>query len=176
MTLVVNLIGGPGSGKSTIAAYTFAMLKRNNLNVELVTEYAKDKVWEGSLGVLENQIYVFGKQQHKLHRVAKHVDVVIMDSALILSPIYDKTKSKHFKALVLEEVNKYDNLNIFIERSSEGNYSQTGRYQTENEALEIDEQIKDFLDQNSIDYKKIELNTDTFVTLPKIVYNEISKR
>lgn len=42
-TLVVNLFGGPGSGKSTGAAYVFARLKMLGYNAELVTEFAKDK-------------------------------------------------------------------------------------------------------------------------------------
>ena len=34
-TLVVNLFGGPGSGKSTGAAYVFARLKMLGYNAEL---------------------------------------------------------------------------------------------------------------------------------------------
>lgn len=45
-TLLVTLSGAPGAGKSTGAAYIFAMLKMQGINAELVTEYAKDKVWE----------------------------------------------------------------------------------------------------------------------------------
>ena len=44
-TLVVNLYGAPGSGKSTGAAYIFAKLKMLGVNCELITEFAKDKVW-----------------------------------------------------------------------------------------------------------------------------------
>jgi hypothetical protein len=41
MTVVVNLFGGPGTGKSTTASGVFYHLKRDNRNVELVQEYAK---------------------------------------------------------------------------------------------------------------------------------------
>ena len=44
--IVVNLFGAPGAGKSTGAAYIFAMLKMAGINAELVTEFAKDKVYE----------------------------------------------------------------------------------------------------------------------------------
>lgn len=43
-TIVVNLFGVPGAGKSTGAAYIFYRLKINGINAELVTEFAKDKV------------------------------------------------------------------------------------------------------------------------------------
>jgi len=46
--LVVNLFGAPGAGKSTGAAYIFSQLKMAGINAELVTEFAKDKVWEES--------------------------------------------------------------------------------------------------------------------------------
>ena len=44
--IVVNLIAAPGSGKSTIAAGVFEELKWEGVNAELITEFAKDKVWE----------------------------------------------------------------------------------------------------------------------------------
>lgn len=44
--IVINLFGGPGSGKSTGAAYIFSQLKMKGINCELITEYAKDKTWE----------------------------------------------------------------------------------------------------------------------------------
>lgn len=171
--VVINIIGGPGSGKSTIATHVFSNLKLDGVDIELVTEYAKDKVWEGSLNVLENQIYVFGKQQHRLYRVAQHVDVVITDSPLFLSPVYDKTNSFHFKNLVLEEINKYNNINIFLERSREVNYTQKGRYQTEEEALNIDNRIKNFLDENNIDYNSVVTNKRNLNTIRNIIYDKL---
>lgn len=44
-TLVINLFGAPGSGKSSGAAYIFSQLKKLGIDCELVTEYAKDKCW-----------------------------------------------------------------------------------------------------------------------------------
>ena len=42
--LLISLYSGPGSGKSTGAAWIFAKLKLAGVNAELVTEFAKDKV------------------------------------------------------------------------------------------------------------------------------------
>lgn len=61
MTKVINLFGGPGCGKSTGAAYIFSLLKMKGMNVELVTEFAKDKTWEHNSKALTCQPYVFGK-------------------------------------------------------------------------------------------------------------------
>ena len=43
---VVNLFAGPGSGKSTTASGLFHLLKLDNKKTELVTEYAKDAIYE----------------------------------------------------------------------------------------------------------------------------------
>ena len=59
--LVVNLFGVPGAGKSTGAAYVFSKLKMKGINAELVTEFAKDIVWENNSRGLKNQEYIFGK-------------------------------------------------------------------------------------------------------------------
>ena len=40
--MIINLFGGPGTGKSTGAAYIFAKLKMCGVNCELITEFAKD--------------------------------------------------------------------------------------------------------------------------------------
>ena len=47
--IVVNLFGVPSAGKSTGAAYIFSRLKMEGINAELITEFAKDKVWENIL-------------------------------------------------------------------------------------------------------------------------------
>lgn len=131
-TIVINLYGGPGCGKSTIAALVFGKLKQKGINCELVTEYAKDKVWEESYTTLKNQIYVFGKQLHRMWRLNNKVNVIITDSPLPLSIIYDSEKDVNFENLVMSEFNKFDNFNIIINRSTK--YQIEGRYQTEEEA------------------------------------------
>ena len=56
-TLIINLIGGPGSGKSTTAAGLFYKLKQMGIDCEMALEFAKDNVWEESLMTLNDQIY-----------------------------------------------------------------------------------------------------------------------
>ena len=58
--LIINLFGAPGAGKSTGAAYVFSQLKAAGVNAELVTEFAKDKVWERNKGRFrESGIYLW---------------------------------------------------------------------------------------------------------------------
>ena len=166
--IIINLIGGPGSGKSTCAAGIFYKLKQMGYNCELVTEYAKDKVWEESLKVLDNQFYVFGKQHQRMFRLNDKVDFIITDSPLPISIIYNKSDSLYFNDLVIEQYNKFHNFMFFIKRP-EDTYQEEGRLQTRNEAEEIDKRIKDMMHKYEIPY--IELQCDEAVHyISRIVY------
>ena len=88
--VVISIYGQPGAGKSTISAYIFAKLKMLGVNCELVTEFAKDKVWEENNTALSNQIYIFAKQYYRMSRCTGQVDVIVTDSPLFLSPFYNK--------------------------------------------------------------------------------------
>ena len=135
-TLIVNFYGGPGSGKSTMAARVFAELKDLGLNVELATEYAKDLTWQQSFHVLGNQVYIFAKQQHRIWRLDGKVDIILTDAPLLNSLVYGET-SQSFKDLVIEEYFKRPTIDIFLKRTK--NYNPAGRSQTLDEAKEIDD-------------------------------------
>ncbi len=145
--LIVNLFAGPGAGKSTTAAALFANLKLNNMNAELVTEYAKDLTWEESQA-LECQELVYGKQLWRQKRLYKHVDCIITDSPILIGTVY--TTNTLLRELILEEFRSQNNLNIFISRTKE--YSRVGRSQTEGQAKQIDQLLLKFLKDNEIDF------------------------
>lgn len=130
--IVVNLFGAPGAGKSTGAAYIFSKLKMAGVNAELVTEYAKDKVWEESKKTFENQAYIFGHQYFRISRCADKVDVVITDSPILLSIIYnnDPALGKAFDEMVKQVHNSYKSYNYYLERVKP--YNPVGRFQDEN--------------------------------------------
>lgn len=148
--LVVNLFGAPGAGKSTGAAYVFSKLKMAGVNAELVTEFAKDKVWEGSQAVFQNQAYIFGKQYFRISRLQGKVDVVITDSPILLSGFYssDEILGKEFDALVTKVFNSYPSMNVFIDRVKP--YNPAGRFQTESESDNLAYKLKDFLNEHGV--------------------------
>jgi len=132
--LVINLFGAPGAGKSTGAAYIFAMLKMAGIKCELVTEFAKDKVYEETKEVWNNQQYIFGKQSFRMGRLKDKVKVVITDSPLVLSALYneDDVLGSQFDNVVLNVFNQYHNINYFVNRTKP--YNPDGRHQTEIES------------------------------------------
>jgi nicotinamide riboside kinase len=152
-TLVINLIGGPGSGKSTTASGIFYTLKKMGINCEMALEFAKDKVWEESYKILDDQFYIFGKQYHKLFRLNGKVDVIITDSPLVISMLYNKTPSKYFNDFVLEQFNTFYNLTFFLNRLE--NYQEEGRIQTKEESEALDNVLKDILHKNDVYFHEI---------------------
>ena len=150
--ILVNLFGSPGTGKSTGAAYIFSQLKMLGFNAELVTEFAKDKVWEESKAVFNNQAYIFGKQYFRISRCADKVDVIVTDSPLLLSVIYnnDPVLGEEFNQVVRRVMNSYDCQNFFLVRTKE--YNPVGRFQTEEESDKIADEIQQMLENEGIDY------------------------
>ncbi|MFW6310864.1 MAG: AAA family ATPase [Nanoarchaeota archaeon] len=148
--LVVNLFAGPGCGKSTMMASIFSELKWKGYECEMSTEYAKDKVWEGSSHVLNNQVYITGKQYHKLYNLKNKIDIIVTDSPLLLGLYYGKNEPLVYKEMILTYFKQFNNFNIVLER--EKKYNPNGRNQSEEEAKFIDDYIKKSLDVNNIDY------------------------
>lgn len=171
MTLIVNFFGGPSCGKSTIAAGVFYELKRKMFNVELVTEFAKDLVWEKRKSALDCQPYVFGKQLHKIERLIDQTDVIVTDSPILLSVIYNKKYPESFTNSVVEIFNSMNNLSYFIDRN-EKKYDYNGREQTMEEAIDIDHRIKDFLNYKNIKYQDILKHYDNINKVIMDIENE----
>lgn len=145
--LIVNLYGAPGAGKSTGAAYVFAKLKMAGVNAELVTEFAKDKVWEESDVALKNQAYIFGEQLFRLTRLQDKVDVVVTDSPILMSVLYTQKNSPldtpEFDGLVTHISNSFDTFDAFIERTK--TFNPAGRLQNETESDGIAREMMLFL-------------------------------
>lgn len=174
--IVVNLFGSPSAGKSTAAAYIFAQLKMHGINCELVTEFAKDKTWEHNTGALSNQAYVFGKQCYRMSRCAEQVDVIITDSPLLLSIIYNNNPvlGDDFNKTVLNVFNSYNNINYLLNRVKP--YNPTGRTQTEEESNVIGIQIKQMLTDNAINFEEKTGENSSYEKIIQDVLSVVAKK
>lgn len=174
--IVVNLFGAPGAGKSTGAAYIFAMLKFQNLNVELITEFAKDKVYEETKEVWNNQQYIFGKQSFRVSRLNKKVEVVVTDAPLFLSAFYnhDDILGESFNETVKNVFNSYDNRNYFLKRSKP--YNPKGRFQSEEESDEMSIQLQEFLKNNNIPFTIRSGNKETYDLIIEEILAELNSK
>ena len=136
--IVINLFGGPGIGKSTIAAGVFSMLKLRGVNCELVTEYAKDLTWDEDWDTLSDQMKVTDEQYKRVKRLEGKVDVVITDSPILGGAMY--CNNSYIIGYIHHVHNKFDNRNFLLNRVKP--FSDVGRSQTEDEAVEIDQRLR----------------------------------
>lgn len=141
--LIVNLHGGPGAGKSTLAAALFATLKNRKVSAELVTEVAKEFAWEGRTAPLRCQPYVFGQQLWRIERLrGSGVDVVVTDSPIAASIVYaPRGTPASFLAAVQAYAMAEKALNVFVKRGA--GYDPRGRIQTLDQARELDGRIRE---------------------------------
>ncbi len=174
--IVVNLFGGPGSGKSTLSAGVFSLLKLHGVNCELVTEFAKDLTWEERNVAISNQYYIFGKQHHRLYRLQNKVDVIITDAPLLFNVVYGKLYSNVddvFFDLVYNLNAEFNNLNFFLNRTKL--YEESGRSQTFEEAKHIDEIITDVLEKGSWKFNIVDGDYKGINTITNCVLNYFDK-
>lgn len=170
-TLVVSFFGGPGSGKSIFAADVFSKLKWKGHTAELAFEYAKTKVWEKSINVLNNQVYVFGKQHHITNRLLGQVQFIVTDSPFLLSCIYDSNNDPNLQSLVITEYKKLNTYNFFLLRD-ESKFEVGGRLQNLEESKAIDNRIINLMNKNSISFDYIKSHPENV----SIVVEKILKK
>lgn len=168
--VVVNLLGEPGCGKSTAATYIFSMLKMLGINCEYVSEFVKDKVYEENETVPKYQEYVFGKQSFRLDRVKDKVDVIITDSPLILSALYntDEVLGEDFNNVVVRKFNSFDNYNILLTRHHE--YVEDGRFHNEKQAIDLRTNLINMLEKYNIEYEVRDSDMEEY---NKLIYDII---
>lgn len=151
----------------------YSTIKRHGINAEYVSEFAKDKVYENNGEVFKHQEYLFGKQSFKMGRVKNKVQVMIVDSPLILSAVYntDEVLGEDFNKTVLNVFNSYNNRNYLLTRYY--SYENEGRFQNEDEAKEIRKEIIDKLNQYNIKYEEIDSTESNCEYIVEEVMEEI---
>jgi predicted ATPase len=159
ITKYINLFGGPGTGKSTTAASLFVAMKKAGYKVELVTEVAKDFVWEDRATTLTIQPYITIKQFRNLFRLKGKVEYVITDAPILLGCVYADRYAPNLPASYKQfiiDLHKQEldpSINIALRRAF--SYDESGRYQSEKEAQEIDEAIVNLLSENGVRWSAI---------------------
>ena len=161
MTTVVNMLGGSGIGKSTTAAGLYYNMKLAGINVELVREYVKILAWQGTKIGQFDQVNIFGEQCKLEHTLYGKVDYIVTDSPILLAPIYEVfyhgdsiMEEAAIKFLNKAKSNGVKHVNIVLGRNKP--YDTRGRYQTEEEALDVDTRTLAFLNEYSMSYHSVD--------------------
>lgn len=101
------------------------------------------------------RIYLFSVENGWSSRCADKVDVIITDSPLLLSIVYNDNPvlGDSFNETVKNVFNSFNSMNFVLNREKE--YNPVGRNQTESEAKEVDVQVREILDQEKISYDMV---------------------
>ena len=176
-TKVINLFGGPGAGKSTIASGLFYEFKIKDIPCDNPYEFPKQVAWEDNLSQITDQLYILANQHRGLVRSYGKVDYIILDSPLLLSLLYKngytgdypaKFYGDSFDHMVLDLFNSYDNINIFLERP-EKEFQVEGRFQDQDESLMLDNKLKDILYMYNIPYHSVTVGENTVSDIMKLL-------
>lgn len=172
--MVVNMFAGPSVGKSTTAAAVFHELKKASVKVELVHEFAKQMVWNCRSDIFTEQDYLFAHQHRLIRQLVQHdIDVAIVDSSLLLSLVYRPDwYPNSFDQFVLDVFRTYNNVNIFIERNPEFDYVQAGRNESYEQAIQVDQTIRNMLICNNIPFHSIQSGQDCVSDIIRHLYDK----
>lgn len=142
----ICLYSGPGAGKSRLAARLYGEL--TEFPVDLVSEYVKKWAYEGRKISGFDQIKIFGEQIVREELILKSGRSIITDSPIPLQLIYAQKYKVDCWPSLMEIAKDFDkkwpSVNIFLDRVGIP-YDNTGRYESFNEALQLDRNIIDFL-------------------------------
>ena len=157
---VINLLSGPGAGKSVTAHFLTAFMKARQLKVEYVHEHAKECVWNNmghdthnAGGIFTEQDYMLANQHQLLRRlVGRDVKYAVTDTSLLLGLAYAPDwYPPELKPFLLSLYHSYTNINVFIDRGDIP-YEVEGRNQTVTESYEKDMETKSILIDNNIPF------------------------
>ncbi len=167
MTKIINIFGGPGVGKSGIAAGVFSKMKANHMQVEFAAEVAKDYVWEERFNILKNdQLTIFAKSHRQIDRLRNRVDYVITDCPLLMHIVYiPKGSYKGLEPLIVEIAQSFENINIVLTRAEKAVHTEVGRYHNIDEAQVLDREIKNLLDKYDPTYYTIPVHNNSTETI-----------
>jgi nicotinamide riboside kinase len=173
--IVINLFGGPCVGKTFLSWNLAAKLRKEGIMSEIASEYVKRLIYEEREKTIQNQRYIFAKQEYSIYSLLDHNQVIITDSPILLSIIYQRgSLVESFAPFALEVFNLYNNVNYLLKRHYP--YQEDARVQkTEQEGVYYDNAIKNFLDKNDIIYKEIISNDDTVDLIAKDILTKINE-
>jgi tRNA uridine 5-carbamoylmethylation protein Kti12 len=156
-TKIINLIGGPGSKKSLVAAGLILQLNLQEKSVEHLADYAKHLVWQKDFETLKNQYYVAQKQYKVLRVIDGEVQFMVVEGSLPQLLYYNRNFKENICDIAKTETqiknwyHEFENINIFVERDSSP-YIKGPRIQDEEEAKEIDQTMINILKRNNIPF------------------------
>lgn len=177
MSKLINLFGGPGIGKSGVAAGITYKMKKKHINVNNPYEFPKKLAWDNNIPAISDQLYVFANQHRGIAECYGKVDYIVIDSPILFSTIYHRYYTKGYPAemygkvfhdMVIDLHRRYSSINILLERG-ETKHNDDERFQNYKQSVEIDDLCKKVLDETGSKYYSVKVNGDSVKNIMKII-------
>lgn len=149
---VIEMLSGPGAGKSCAALFLAAHMKARGFKVEYVREIPKDLVWDGRTpsndpnlpdhSMMTEQDFILAHQNNLLRRMLAHdIEYVVTDTSMLLGLVYAPPwYPPSFETFLLDIHSSYNNITFYVDRGDIP-YVEAGRNETELEAKTKDLEV-----------------------------------
>jgi len=146
----INILGGPCTGKSTVASYVFASLKEKGYNVEFVPEYVKRWTFINRKPKSFDQVYLFAQQMHAEDEIlSAGIDYVVTECPIYLAYFYAQLMvSVNLLNILKQFEKKYPSIDIFLPLAHNP-YINVARFHDKEEAMRISRSLESFLSDSS---------------------------
>ena len=176
---VINLIGAPGSGKSTTMLGLTYQMKMLGLSVENTPEYFKELILEGTDKCrFGGQLMVLAEQNKRLDRCVETNDFVITDCPLPLIGYYTHKAGGYapsFDKMANEMYEMYDNVVYFIERTHA--FEEEKRNHSDIQSRLIEQELPIYLEERGISFKRVKSHNNLVEELVKdMVFSNVIKQ
>ncbi len=157
-TKVINIIGGPGSDKSLYSSAIVLNLHLRHKTVETIPDFAKTLVWQKDFDHLRNQFFIAQQQYRMIEVLDGQVQFLVTECSLPQLLFYNDTYPDNIcdvqktRKQILDWYHQCNNINVLVQRDPEKKYVHTGRFQTEEQAREMDSAMRGLLVREGIKF------------------------
>lgn len=182
---LIQIIGAPASGKSTLASELHTELKKMGKNSMFISEVATDYIAEWGIPDSPiDQLVIFYKQLNKELMFLDSKDYIICDSSSILNYFYfrklfpNKLSNKdiatinHLQKEILKHINNIDKI-YYVPPILEINTDDGIRYHDTSTISQLDRWIKSYLELENIEH--IDMSNVAMDKRIKWILNDLNK-
>lgn len=167
--VLVELLGGPGTGKTMLALLTTGELKASGVDAEYVGEVARELIMSGEFDYLLRRYGSEGLQSNLLWKQRERLraainsgpDVVVTDSPLILQKLYQAANSP-LQDLTLSDSEITHGMCSHVltfwpsHSRTEATHVLRGRHQTIAQAEDLDVRLRNLLYEENYSFQELE--------------------
>jgi nicotinamide riboside kinase len=182
-SIVINFVGEPNAGKTTLAAHLFATLKSHGESAEFVSEYIKQLIYLEDYDKINDQEYVSTYQYKLLKGAIKKIRYVVTDAPLVHGIAYNRfhekndEKHKELNKKIAEWIKEFNNFFVLVEPNPKIPYRENeGRIHSKKDSEQIGKIIVDILKTQKIPYITVSPDNQLNIKLAEDIYGTIKKK